>query len=153
MEQENIYIVALKFGQQNLGIGVKFGQLKEHLKEQGFSYANEEEEKQWRRLFYKVFNDYESGLTARLDSEDSSEETEGFFDIESYSRLIEHEELRLARESATGAKKQSTNAIVISVLALFASVLIGLWQLNSETNLSEDSYKPVQNSISSWRFR
>ena len=140
-KKDNLYIDVLKFGKLKIQEGTKFKELKDHLKGIGYEYKTEENEKHWQRLFYDTFSGLEGTTSARLDSE-SGEETLSFMEMDAYFRLLEHEELKNARNSSLLATIFAIIAIGLSIFATMESVYYSKQQL--ESSISIDQLKTLQ---------
>lgn len=140
-KKDNLYIDVLKFGKLKIQKGATFKGLKDHLKYIGYKYETEENEKHWQRLFYDTFSGLDGKTVACLDSE-SREETLSFMKIDAYFRLLEHEELKNARNSSLWATILAIIAIVLSIYATKESVYYSKLQL--ESSISVDQLKILQ---------
>jgi hypothetical protein len=85
-----------------------------------------------RDLFFEVF----------ILNSGSTEKT-WVLKAEYYFKLLEFRELKESRIAASEAKKYSNIAIVVSVIALVATIIIGSLQLKSSITISETQYIEV----------
>ena len=72
---------------------------------------------------------------------------------EYYFRLIEYKELQHTRINAAEARKYATYAIIVSVVAMFASVILGVAQMNSEVQFNEDQIARIFSNVDQTKDR
>jgi len=70
-------------------------------------------------------------------------ETKRVLSIDGFFKLLEHEELELARKNAQSAKRYSSWAIGIAVASLLVSGAQAIYQLNKPVVLSETQYQGI----------
>jgi hypothetical protein len=124
MEKDYIYLIH-KVGYENLELGVSFSETLEYLESNGVKIVNEQKLESIQRTYSQVFID------SKRDSIgfNPKDKTKFYMLTDSYYRHLEYLELVDARKNAEDAKRQSMIAIGLTLLALVASIIIGILEL------------------------
>jgi len=141
-KKDDIYIATLKFGKSKIGTPFLFSELEAHLSELGYVY----DEFSLRQFFAAVFiaiespggNDQHQPINPKYHF---FIETHGYFD------LLQHEELKSARNSSLVATWIAIIAIFISFVSTGFSIYYANKQLESDITIEKNQFeelKPIE---------
>lgn len=138
-KKEELYIKALQYGRDNLGQAVKYSELQEFLRTDGYE---DYDEFALRQFFLQVFIN-----PNRTDGNDPSrvptENQDFYLQDRGYFYLLEHEELKEARRASLVATYFAITALVVSIGTATASVYYSNKQLNTPTTIEASQFKKL----------
>ena len=124
MEKDYIYLIH-KLAYENLESGVSFPETLKYLEANGIKGIDGQKLESIQRTYSQVFID-SNRASIGFDPKGNSK----FYMLtDSYYRHLEYLELVESRRNAEDAKRQSLIAIGLTLLALIASVIIGILEL------------------------
>ena len=145
MKENDLYIVALKYGYSKLEQGVTHSEVKKYLESKGFSFPTREAEKHYDRIFTSIFSEPQGRSWKNHNVPDSVEFT-CFMDSDAYFKLLEYEELKDARKSSLHATVFASIAIVISIFSTLMSIYYSNEQINTPATIEASQFKSINNS-------
>jgi len=133
MKQDDLYIAILKYGKEHIGENVTPGDIKKYFKEN--NYEIDVPSGAFQRLFFDVFSDPKGrGFNDNLPC---------IMNMEAYFRLLEHEELKEARQSSKEARKYAIIAICISIIAMVISIIFSIIQIITPTKIDNTQFQKL----------
>ena len=146
MSEDSVYLSILKFGKARGIVGVTYDELYDHLYDEG--YITQEEV----RFFKKNGRNVDGEQTvkylniSRLFEESFPVVNNGkrLMSMDSYFKLLEHQELTEAQNNAASAKLFSYIAIGIAILAPVISIGVSLYQSQKPVSLSDEQIEILQ---------
>lgn len=137
-QKDDLYIAILKHGRDTLDTGITPKVLAERLEKDGYNLNPD------RNFYTRLFRDaFEFDEDIRYDPDRL-----GRLKMESYFRLLEHEELNEARQSSRDAQKKAVIAIWISILAMVITIIFSILQFFSSTTIDETQFEKLISPVS-----
>ena len=138
---KNIYMDSIKYGEKllNQRKPVTFNKLREHLQHQGYEFKTDEQKRMLdyiRRETFIIF-----------DTHAPSGDEPSILSRESYFNLLDYKELQAALAASKEARKYSIIAIFLSFVALLASVILSLIEINQPVQLENQQFQTIQNTL------
>ncbi len=127
-KDEDLYIVLIRYGRENLETGVSFDETIEFLKTKGAEFSKAH----LRRIFPAAFLKPSDSPGSPSDCDpipEHGESVKRFLRIQSYFHLLEYEELQEARQQAKSARSLAITAIFISAFLALASIGFSYYQV------------------------
>jgi hypothetical protein len=162
MKEEDIYIKLLEYGETKSMTGICFIELVDVSKKHGYLTPEEYDSIKNHILYVKNINTdklptahykflfFHSFIEENFKQiNDPMGDFKYLFKTESFFKLIEHKELKLARKNSKEAKRQSYIAVGFSLFAIIASLVLGVIQIKTESNISKGSFKPLEVAMDS----
>ena len=145
MKDKDLYIELMEFGKQHIGRGVTYDQIERQAEKLGYDLSDRAISESLGQTIGEIF-----GLAVR-----GSDGTERYnLEVPSYFHLLEHYELKEARQASMRATWIAIAAIVLTLLSTFSSIyfsrqplVLDEFQLNRLEALKFDA-KTIEDRLS-----
>lgn len=137
MENKDIFIKLLEFGEKAGINGTDTDSLRKHFEDAGIIRKSSGDPHEWlllHKLLIETFT-HESIINKWV------------LKAEYYSRLLEYRELQETIKNAKSATRISCIAITISLIALLASIFIGYKQIVNTVTINQEQINDLKNYI------
>jgi len=142
--ENDIYIVAMKYGYANLEKGVTHTEVKEYLESKGFKFETKQSKHHFDRIFTSIFSE-PRGKSWKNHNEPNGDDFICYLNEDAYFKLLEYEELKNAQKSALSATRFAIIAIIISIIVAGFSIYYSNKQLNSPIVIEKSQLKEITN--------